>query len=133
MNATIQISLAALLLVACTSFAQDESRTWMAGGIDAYRHARYAEAVRCFEHAVTLDPKSADARVSLALAYLLATSAGANKRSSEIGQSISQARIRPKIIRRDAMPKRISTKRGNSTREIRLRWGTWRSSFLGRR
>jgi tetratricopeptide (TPR) repeat protein len=66
---TIQIPLAAFLLVGCTSFAQNDSREWMARGIDEFRHEHIPEAVRCFEQATKLDPTSADAWVSLAVAY----------------------------------------------------------------
>jgi tetratricopeptide (TPR) repeat protein len=76
MNVAIQLSSAALFLVVCTSMAQDDSGSWRARGIDAYRHARNAEAVRCFAQAVTLDPHSADARLSLALAYMASYIAG---------------------------------------------------------
>jgi tetratricopeptide (TPR) repeat protein len=50
-------------------FAQD---SWMTKGVNAYRHAKYAEAIQNFEHAVTDDPESVDARISLALGYLAA-------------------------------------------------------------
>jgi tetratricopeptide (TPR) repeat protein len=42
----------------------------MAKGIEAYYHSQFGEAARCFEDAVKLDPTSADARISLAVAYL---------------------------------------------------------------
>jgi tetratricopeptide (TPR) repeat protein len=91
MNATIQISLAALFLVACTSFAQDESRTWMSGGIDAYRHARSAEAVQCFAQAVKLGPQSADARLSLALAYMASYISGAySPENRSLGHNVEE-------------------------------------------
>jgi tetratricopeptide (TPR) repeat protein len=69
MKVTIQILLAALSLAAGACFAENDSREWVTRGIDEYRHDHFPEAVRCFEQATKLDPTSADAWVSLAVAY----------------------------------------------------------------
>jgi len=66
-------------LAASVGFAQD---LWMTKGVDAYRHARHAEAIQCFEHAVIDDPQSATARLSLALAYLATYIQGAESREN---------------------------------------------------
>jgi tetratricopeptide (TPR) repeat protein len=68
-----------ICLAANVSFAQD---SWMTKGVDAYRHARHAEAIQCFEHAVSDDPQSATARLSLALAYLATYIPGAESREN---------------------------------------------------
>lgn len=72
-------------LAAAIAFAQDDP-SWMTKGVDAYRHAKYAEAIQCFEHAVTDDPQSADARLSLALGYLAAYVPGAESRENRVLQ-----------------------------------------------
>jgi tetratricopeptide (TPR) repeat protein len=64
-----------ICLAAGVGFAQD---SWMTKGVDAYRHARHAEAIQCFEHAVIDDPQSATARLSLGLAYLAIYTLGAS-------------------------------------------------------
>ena len=90
MNAAIQISLAALFLAAC-AFAQDDVHSWMNKGIDEYRHGRSTEAVQCFEHAVKLDPRSVDARVSLAAAYLTTYVAGVDSpENHSVGRNIEE-------------------------------------------
>lgn len=61
------------------SFAQD---SWMTKGVDAYRHARHAEAIQYFEHGVIDDPQFAIARLSLGLAYLAAYIPGAESREN---------------------------------------------------
>ena len=76
MNGAIHLSVAALILAGC-AFAQDDFDSWMAKGIEAFRHAHFAESVQSFEHAVALDPKSSLAHVSLALTYLMAYIPGA--------------------------------------------------------
>src|SRR5882724_9590396 len=76
MNGAMHVSLAALILAGC-AFAQDDFGSQMAKGIEAFRHAYFAESVQSFEHAVALDPKSSLAHISLALAYLQAYIAGA--------------------------------------------------------
>ncbi len=68
-----------LCLAGSVGFAQD---SWMNKGVDAYRHARHAEAIQCFEHAVIDDPQSATARLSLALAYLAIYIPGAESREN---------------------------------------------------
>jgi Tfp pilus assembly protein PilF len=57
--------------------AQDDARTWMTKGIEAFRHARFTEASHFFEQAAKLDPNSVDARISVALIYLQSYVAGA--------------------------------------------------------
>jgi tetratricopeptide (TPR) repeat protein len=68
-----------ICLAASVGFAQD---SWMTKGVDAYRHARHAEAIQCFEHAAIDDPQSATVRLSLALAYLATYIPGAESREN---------------------------------------------------
>ncbi len=79
----MNFQLYALGLAAAIAYAQEDP-SWMTKGVDAYRHARYSEAIQCFEHAVTDDPQSADARLSLALGYLAAYVPGEESRENRL-------------------------------------------------
>lgn len=69
MNSANWLFTSALIFVSC-AYAQDDPRPWMTKGIDAYWNGRKAEEIECFEQVVKLDPMSADAPISLAVAYL---------------------------------------------------------------
>ena len=60
-----------LVLAASVLWGQDstESRSALNQGVQAFRSARYAEAVQAFQRAVDLDPASLNARLYLATAY----------------------------------------------------------------
>ena len=87
-------------LLATAAFSQDAA-TWTARGIDAYRHTHFDESIKCFEEAVKLDPNSADAPVSLAIAYLgthfpTADSGGNPMRDREIEQLTKALALDPR-------------------------------------
>ena len=63
------------LFAAATLFAQPpavpgDAETWLDKGIDAYRAARYQDAIKAFQLATDLDPKDVKARLYLASAKM---------------------------------------------------------------
>jgi len=63
------VGLAALALLS-SSCDKLKSRDQMNKGVQAYRNARYADAVECFKKAVQLDPKNSMGKLYLATAYM---------------------------------------------------------------
>ena len=55
------------LAVVCTA---QESREWVNRGVQAFKNARYAEAVAAFQKAADVDPSSVVPRLYLATAYM---------------------------------------------------------------
>lgn len=94
MKVTVQILLGALFLVGSTSFAQNDGREWMIRGIDEFRHNHVPEAVRCFEQATKLDPTSADAWVSLAVAYQGIQIVGERSEKDPLTRSVEESLLR---------------------------------------
>jgi len=66
-NVSIFIRCAALAFALAAPFlGQNDMRTWMTRGIDAFRHGRMAESLDDFEQALKVDPNSVDAHISIA-------------------------------------------------------------------
>ncbi len=63
------MGLGALLLLA-TGCDKLKSRDQMNKGVQAYRNARYADAVEYFKNAVQLDPKNSNGKLFLATSYM---------------------------------------------------------------
>lgn len=63
------VGLGALVLLS-SSCDKLKSRDQMNKGVQAYRNARYAEAVECFKKAVQLDPQNSNGKLYLATAYM---------------------------------------------------------------
>lgn len=59
----------ALLLITVTGCNKLKSRDQLVKGVQAFKNARYEEAVDHFQNAINLDPESADAKLYLATAY----------------------------------------------------------------
>ena len=62
----------ALALFAVPGYGQDavNARTYLNQGVQAYKSARYAQAIEWFQRAVELDPNSKIAHLYLATAYM---------------------------------------------------------------
>lgn len=77
-----------LFSTACTKL---ESRDQMNKGVEAYKGQQYAVAVKHFQQAVSLDPKSQNARLYLATAYMVQWVPGAdtpeNNRNFNLAQN----------------------------------------------
>ncbi len=58
-----------LLISACALFAQTDARGWLDRGVDAFKSARYDEAINAFQHAVDLDPSNLNAHLYLATTF----------------------------------------------------------------
>lgn len=69
---------ALVVLAAVLCAAQDDPRAWMARGMQAFKNARYAEAISDFQQALNLAPDSKEARQYLAIAYVVQYIPGAN-------------------------------------------------------
>src|ERR1700727_3549384 len=65
----VTAALLALLLLTATGCNVLKSRDQLTKGVQAFKNARYEEAVNHFQSAVALDPKSEDAKLYLATAY----------------------------------------------------------------
>jgi tetratricopeptide (TPR) repeat protein len=65
----VTAALLALLLVTATGCNVLKSRDQLTKGVQAFKSARYEEAVNHFQNAIALDPKSEDAKLYLATAY----------------------------------------------------------------
>jgi tetratricopeptide (TPR) repeat protein len=65
----VTAALLALLLLSATGCNVLKSRDQLTKGVQAFKNARYEEAVDHFQNAVALDPKSEDAKLYLATAY----------------------------------------------------------------
>jgi TonB family protein len=62
----MRLAVASLILAMTPGFAQD----WMAQGIEAYRQARYQEAIEAFKKATDLNPSDVNAQRYLATTYM---------------------------------------------------------------
>jgi TonB family protein len=65
-----------LLISACALFAQDAAKPvdapgWLDRGVQAFKNARYDEAIDAFQHAVDLDPSNPSAHLYLATSYFV--------------------------------------------------------------
>jgi len=65
----VTAALLALMLGTVTGCDKLKSRDQLVKGIQAFKNARYEEAVDHFQNSIKLDPKSADAKLYLATAY----------------------------------------------------------------
>ena len=65
----VTAALLALLLFTATGCNVLKSRDQLTKGVQAFKNARYEEAVNHFQNAIALDPKSDDAKLYLATAY----------------------------------------------------------------
>jgi tetratricopeptide (TPR) repeat protein len=65
----VTAALLSLLLLTATGCNVLKSRDQLTKGIQAFKNARYEEAVNHFQNAIALDPKSEDAKLYLATAY----------------------------------------------------------------
>lgn len=65
----VTAALLALMLGTVTGCNKLKSRDQLVKGIQAFKNARYEEAVDHFQNAIKLDPKSPDAKLYLATAY----------------------------------------------------------------
>jgi tetratricopeptide (TPR) repeat protein len=65
-------------LVAVTGCAKLKSRDQLNQGVQAYKNNKYAEAVRHFKEAVTLDPTNQNAQLYLATSYMIQWVPGAD-------------------------------------------------------
>jgi tetratricopeptide (TPR) repeat protein len=65
----VTAALLALMLGSVTGCNKLKSRDQLVKGVQAFKNARYEEAVNHFQNAINLDPQSADAKLYLATAY----------------------------------------------------------------
>ncbi|QNI36835.1 tetratricopeptide repeat protein [Edaphobacter albus] len=65
----VTAALLALMLGSVTGCNRLKSRDQLVKGVQAFKNARYEEAVNHFQNAISLDPTSADAKLYLATAY----------------------------------------------------------------
>jgi len=65
----VTAALLALMLGSVTGCNKLKSRDQLVKGVQAFKNARYEEAVNHFQSAISLDPDSADAKLYLATAY----------------------------------------------------------------
>src|SRR5271156_4394896 len=65
----VTAALLALLLFTATGCNVLKSRDQLTKGVQAFKNARYEEAVGHFQNAIALDPNSEDAKLYLATAY----------------------------------------------------------------
>jgi tetratricopeptide (TPR) repeat protein len=65
----VTAALLALLLLSATGCKILKSRDQLLKGVQAFKNARYEEAVGHFQNAIALDPNSSDAKLYLATAY----------------------------------------------------------------
>jgi len=66
----------ASLISACALFAQNsgepvDARAWMRQGEQAFKEAKYGDAIAAFQRAVDLDPANVNARLNLATSYFV--------------------------------------------------------------
>jgi TonB family protein len=60
-----------ILISACALFAQSDASGWLDRGVQAFKNARYAEAIDAFQRAVDLDPSNSNARLYLATSFFV--------------------------------------------------------------
>src|SRR5580692_6497972 len=65
----VTAALLALLLVSATGCNVLKSRDQLTKGVQAFKNARYEEAVNHFQQSIALDPNYEDAKLYLATAY----------------------------------------------------------------
>ncbi|HTD44507.1 MAG TPA: tetratricopeptide repeat protein, partial [Bryobacteraceae bacterium] len=82
--------LAGVLILFGTGCNKLKSRDNMNKGVAAFKNAKYADAVNSFQDAIALDPDNPNARVYLAIAYMMQWIPGAE--SPENAQFASKAR-----------------------------------------
>lgn len=84
------LALCCALLFAATGCAKLQSRDEMNKGVQAYRNNKYADAVKHFQQAVTLDPSNQNAQLYLATSYMIQWVPGAdspdNKKNYDAAQ-----------------------------------------------
>ena len=110
MQRFLVVLLAALALVAATtSCGRLEARDHLNKGVQAYKNAKYEQAIDHFQQAVALDPSLVNARLYLATAYAQQYIPGAdtpdNNKNAE--QAIEQYKI---VLQKD--PKNINSIKG---------------------
>jgi len=82
--------LAGALTILGTGCNRLKSRDDLNKGVNAYRNAKYADAVNFFQEAIDLDPENGNARTYLAIAYMMQWIPGAE--SAENKQFATKAR-----------------------------------------
>lgn len=93
--------LAGVLILFGTGCNKLKSRDNMNKGVAAFKNAKYADAVNSFQEAISLDPDNPNARVYLAIAYMMQWIPGAE--SPENAQFASKAREEfNKVLEKDA-------------------------------
>src|SRR5258708_14103840 len=65
----VTASLLALLLITATGCNRLKARDQLTKGVQAFKNARYEEAVNHFQQSIALDPNYEDAKLYLATAY----------------------------------------------------------------
>jgi tetratricopeptide (TPR) repeat protein len=97
MTAALALALAALLATGC---AKLKARDQLNKGVQAYRNARYPEAVDFFKRAIDLDPDFPTARLYLATAYMMQYIPGADSpENAQMAQAAHENFI--KVLGRD--------------------------------
>lgn len=75
---SLAVLLCAGVMVLCTGCAKLKARDEMNKGVQAYKNNHYADAVRHFKEAVTLDPSDKNAQLYLATSYMIQWVPGAD-------------------------------------------------------
>src|SRR5260370_16296958 len=68
-RSTVPAALLALLLITATGCNRLKARDQLTKGVQAFKNARYEEAVNHFQQSIALDPNYEDAKLYLATAY----------------------------------------------------------------
>src|SRR5215813_4293095 len=89
-NLLLGVVLAGALAFFATGCNKLKSRDDLNKGVNAYKNAKYTDAVNFFKEAIDLDPESPNARTYLATAYMMQWIPGAE--SPENKQFATQAR-----------------------------------------
>ncbi len=71
----VTAALLALLLITATGCNRLKARDQLTKGVQAFKNARYEEAVNHFQNSIALDPDYEDAKLYLATAYSYQVSA----------------------------------------------------------
>ena len=77
-------------LVILTSCSKLQSRDQMNQGVQAYKNNHYADAVRHFKQAVTLDPTNENAQLYLATSYMIQWVPGADNPDNKMNYDMAQ-------------------------------------------
>lgn len=94
------LTLCAVLIVLASGCDKLKSRDQMNQGVQAYRNNHYAEAVKHFKEAVTLDPTNQNAQLYLATSYMIQWVPGADSPDNQKNYEMAKQEFQ-KVLQKD--------------------------------